>query len=779
MTIHFKSIDKIFEKAEKDGRSFLFEHEVYRMLKEAGIRAPKFLFVAKRRHIRQRELRGFKTDSLVLKIAAPFIQHKTDVGGIMFVKASAAAVNAGIREMLASVPGRFQKWSRTFKKPGVRTSGLEGIRRDIYGVLVCEKVDYEKFGFGSELLIGIRNSREFGPIVIMGAGGIDVEYLNERIKEGQATSIASAHLLQKKDVLSHLKSLAVFDRLVKSFRGKNPVLDASELRDAYFAFCRLAAHYSPFNANCPYVIEEAEVNPFVVKAGKLLPLDGLCRFSRKHVNVKSRPIADIHHILHPSSIAVIGVSEKMNLGHIILNNILKQGFPREKVYIVKSGQEKIEGCLCVPGVASLPEAVGVFVLALEAEQCYAVLSDIISHGKARSVIIVSSGLGEKQGSEHLEGQIAGLIAESRKKGRIVPVVNGGNCLGIYSRPGKYDTTFVPEHKMKFPKTERPELVYISQSGAFMVCRVSKQQRYEPLYGISLGNQIDLRISDYLNFLKDADDVRIFAVYVEGFKPGDGYLTAEAASKILKKEDRAIVVYKSGRTAEGRRATSSHTASVAGDYGVCKAVLEEAGVIVADNILEFENFVRGLSDLAGKAVRGNRIGMISNAGFECVIMSDNLKNGGQLELAAFSDKTRNRLAEILAPLGIDRLQDIKNPVDATPMAHDSAFCECARTILEDPGVDCAVISPVPMSPAMQTLAPGPGHTENIYHPESTASRLIEIYRATDKPFVVSIDAGAAYDPMAAYLEEAGVPVFRRSDEAVAFLRKYVRSRLKML
>jgi acyl-CoA synthetase (NDP forming) len=778
MAIDFKTIDALFEKAEKDGRTFLFEHEVYQMLRAAGLKTPRFRFVAKGEVVRAKDLTGFKTSELVLKIVAPMIQHKTDVGGVLFVKTSVAAANAGIRKMMADVPPRFRVWSRPFvprKNAGELT--LHGIERDIRGVLLCEKIEFDRFGFGAELLAGIRNSREFGPIVTLGAGGVEVEYMNERIKEGAAASIASAHLLRKKDVLAHLEPLAVFDKLVHPFRGRPSVLRSVELRDVHFGLCRLAAHYSSFGPGGRFVIEEAEVNPFVVKDGRLLPLDGLCRFSRARVDIQGRPFAGIARLLHPGSIAVIGVSEKMNLGHIILRNILKSGFPREKVYVVKPGHQRIDGCLCVPDVASLPEPVDLFVLTLAADQCYGVMSDLIAHGKARSVIIIAGGMGEKLGSSSLEERIVELVADGRRRGRLTPVVNGGNCLGIYSKPGRYDTTFIPEHKLKFPRTERSHLAYISQSGAFLISRVSRLHRFEPLYGISLGNQIDLRLSDYLRYLKDDPAVKVFAVYIEGFKSGDGYLLAEAVREITKTPGRAVVVYKSGRTPEGRLATSSHTASIAGEYGVCKAVLLGAGAIVADTIFDFENFIKGLTDLAGKAVRGRRVGLLSNAGFESVIMADGLKNGDSLELAAFTAATKKRLAGALAPLGIDKLQDIKNPLDVTPVADDAVFCECARAILADPGVDCAVISPVPMTPAMQTLAPGEGHAENLFNAESASSRLIEIFRLTDKPFVVNIDAGAAYDPVAAHLEAAGIPVFRRSDEAVRFLRKYMNALLK--
>jgi acyl-CoA synthetase (NDP forming) len=777
MAIAFKTIDRLFAGAEKDGRAFLFEHEVYALLAAAGLATPKFVFIPKGRSATKTLLGQLKTPELVLKVTAPLIQHKTDVGGVTFVRNSPAAVNAGIKAMMSAVPGRYLAWRKKFEKPEAGTGLTAGaVRDDIRGVLVCEKVDYEKFGFGTELLIGVRNTREFGPVISLGPGGVEVEYLTARLKAGQATSIASAPLLQAAAVPDHLKPLAVHDKLVAPFRGRPPVLGGRELYDVYLRLAQLAAHYSPFGRS-RYVWEEMEVNPFVVRGGKLVPLDGLCRFSRNHVNVSGRPIAGISRLLHPSSVAVIGVSEKMNLGHIILNNVLKMGFPRDKVYVVKPGLSEIEGCRCVPDVASLPEPVDLFVLTLGADLVYDIMSQLIAREKARSVIIIAGGLGEKAGTQSLEEKIASLVVNSRAQGKLAPVVNGGNCLGIFSKPGHYDTTFIPEHKLRFPKTERSDLAYISQSGAFMICRVSKFQRFEPLYGISIGNQLDLRISDYLRYLKDEPAVKIFAVYAEGFKSGDGYLLARAAREVLKAPDRHIVVFKGGRSPEGRVATAGHTASVAGDYPVCRAILEDAGCIVTESIFEFENFLKGLASLGGKKVRGDRVGLMSNAGFESVVLADGLSNGDKLTIASFSDETKRRLAAALAPLGIDKLQDIKNPLDVTPQADDAAFCACAEAVLADPGVDCAVISPVPMTPAMKTLAPGPGYTESIFDPGSTSSRLAELFRATDKPFVVNLDAGAPYDAMAAQLEEAGVPVFRRADDAMAFLRRYIAACLK--
>ncbi len=779
MRINFEKINDVFRSAENEGRNFLLEHEVYQILKQVGIKTPKCLFVKKSQRIKQEDLAPFRKSDLVVKVVNPFIVHKTDVGGIRFTEKNAAKVNRTCRTMLENIPKRYLEWVKKFpeaKKGKVQT--LKQIEQEIRGFLICETVEYDKTGFGTELLMGLRHSREFGPIATIGVGGVEIEYLSERIKEGKAVSIGSPHILFKKDILRILEPLAIYDKLVGKVRGKEALITKDELVETYFRFLQLGAYFSPYKFDHPYVIEEAEVNPFVAQNKRLIALDGMCRFSRNHVESRNNRYENIRYLAKPRTIGIIGVSEKRNVGHIILNNILKQGFPNWNVYVVKPGVDEIEGCVCVPRIQDLPRTVDLFVITVAAEQNYDVVKELVEHGKARSAIIIAGGLGEKKGTQVLEDKIKEVLHKGMEEHKLTPVVNGGNCLGIYSNPGKYDTTFVPDYKLPRISGRKTNLVYLSQSGAFMISRMSKLPNIEPLYAVSIGNQIDLTVSDYLNYFKDDDEAKVFGVYVEGFLPADGLAFAQAACQIVRQEGKMVVLYKAGRTPEGRRATASHTASVAGDYSVAKAISEEAGVIVADSIFDFENYVKNLSFLADKVVRGNRIALISNAGFECVTMADNLKNDHEFVLATLTKKTKIKMAVLMEKLGIHRLQDVKNPMDTTPVADDAVFADCVKAMLEDENVDCAIVSPVPMTPSMQTLVPNRFHRENVYHPKSIAMRLIDVFHQTDKPFVVNLDAGDIFAPMVDCLEQAGVPTFKRSDIAVKFLRKYINNRLKI-
>jgi acyl-CoA synthetase (NDP forming) len=759
MTAAWTRTRRVLDRAEKDGRDFLLEPEVYEILRDAGIATPRHVFVPAGQAPGRPALKALGTAEVVVKVVSPLVIHKSDVGGVAICKAEPAAVKKACAAMLRTVVARS------------RAADRKAVRGSIRGFLIVEKVAFDDVGFGSEILFGLRHSQDFGAVLTVGSGGLDVEYMNARLKEGRAVAIASAHLLDDAKAQALLEPLAFYGKLAAEFRGRKPLVAPKVLVGALLRFRDLAAAFSATSAETPFVLEEAEVNPFVVRRGRLVPLDGVCRFSRHKAKPSARPIEAVGRLLKPETIGIIGVSEKMNIGHVILNNILKGGFPADRVTVVKPGLEAIEGCRCVPSIEAMPGTVDLFVLTLGADQCYDVMKDLVDHGKARSVILIAGGMGEKEGGASIEDRIRGLLADGRAAGLVTPVVNGGNCLGIVSKPGLYDTLFIPDYKLPRPPSAGSAAAMISQSGAFMICRMSKLPSIEPVYSVSLGNQLDLTASDYLNYLKDDPAVRTFSVYMEGFKPCDGLAFARAIREITA-SGRTVLAYKAGRSPEGRSATSSHTASVAGDYGVFKALCEQAGAIVANDLFEFESFMKGLAWLEGRPVRGRRVGLVSNAGFECVMMADNLKDGAGLDLAVFAPETKERILESLRPLGIDKLLDIHNPLDVTPVADEAAFMNSVQAFVEDPGVDCAVISNVPLTRALQTLPPGEGHAEDLARPGGFAARTIEIFRATDKPVVVNIDAGPLYDPLAACLEKAGVPVFRRADEALRFLRTYV-------
>jgi acyl-CoA synthetase (NDP forming) len=336
--------------------------------------------------------------------------------------------------------------------------------------------------------------------------------------------------------------------------------------------------------------------------------------------------------------------------------------------------------------------------------------------------------------------------------------------------------FIPEYKM--PRTDGPvaPVAVISQSGAFGISRASRLGRVNPRYVITVGNQMDVTVGDYLSYLAHDTSLEVFAVYVEGFKPLDGLRFLEAAREIVL-SGRRVIFYRAGRTAEGARASASHTASIAGDYRVTRAMCEQAGVILAESLADFDDLVSVCALLRDCDAPGTRLGAMSNAGFESVAIADALQGG--LTLVPFAASTCQRIQQVLAHARIDTLVDVHNPLDVTPMADDATFADIASLLLTDDHVDAAVIGCVPMTGALTTLPAADRHREDLDAAQGIVSRLGALRRGSRKPWVAVVDAGGLYDALASALERESIPTFRTADRAVRVLSLLARHKAHTL
>jgi acyl-CoA synthetase (NDP forming) len=435
--------------------------------------------------------------------------------------------------------------------------------------------------------------------------------------------------------------------------------------------------------------------------------------------------------------------------------------------IVKPGLELMEGCPCYPDIAALPSPVDLLIVSVSAASVPEVLSETIALRKAETVILIPGGLGEKQGSAHLGEGVQRSLAESRMTAWGGPLINGGNCLGIRSQPGRYDTFFLPEHSMPPIGDDEGNVALVAQSGAFLASKMSKLPGLRVRYAISVGNQIDLTVGDYLTHLQDDEGVDLFGVYVEGFKDLDGERFLEAARRITD-TGRRVVLYRAGRSRSGVDAAASHTAAVAGSYPVSRALARQAGVLVAQTLEDFEGLLQLCSRLVGRSAGEMRVGAVSNAGYECVTIWDGVEF---LRPACFSPATNRALLEILEASRIQRVVDVRNPLDLTPMVGDAQYEAAVRLVLEDPGVDVGVVGCVPFTGALNTLPQSSRHAENVASQDSIASRLTRVWDETRKPWIAVVDAGTDYDAMANVLLAGGIPVFRTADRAIRLLGLY--------
>jgi acyl-CoA synthetase (NDP forming) len=773
--------EALLAAAAAEGRTTLLEHEGVALLEAMGLAPPRILFVEASSlsgpaaageaggTVDPAAIGRMGGTHVIVKIVSPLIAHKTDVGGVRRVSREAGEIGAAIARMMEEVPRRVDEKLRP------------RLRGEIRGFLVAEEVPHTTEP-GHELLVGVRHTEAFGPVVVLGMGGIHSEMWARALAPGRAIAMAAAAGATPARLRAMLDQAFVGDWLLGRTRTREALCEPGRVTDVLARFAELAAHLSPLNPAARVHLVELECNPFVLSGGALRPVDVLARFTpagKLAAPALPRPQGQLARLLEPETVALIGVSEKgQNVGRIILGNLLRDGFPTERITIVKpKASGPIDGCRCVPSVADLPGAVDLFVVSIEAREVPALVEEIERGGKAAGVLLIPGGMGEKEGSGTIESHIARTIRAARERGGGA-VYNGGNCLGLISQPGGYDTLFIPAYKLPPSRAPLANTAIVSQSGAFVIARLSKQPEVRPRYAISIGNQIDLTVSDYLRYLRGDPEVGVVALYVEGFRPLDGLRTAEEIAALVA-AGRDVVVYKAGRTAAGRSSTAGHTASIAGDYAVAAAVLREAGAWVADSFAEFEQATKLLSFLHRRPVCGRRVGAISNAGFECVGLADNIEAAAQpLTLPSFGPEAAQAIRETFAKARITEIVDVHNPLDVTPMSNDACFAEAVQAMLGDPSIDAAVVSLVPLTAAMNTLAANPGaHREDVDAPDSIAHRLIALGRTIDKPFVVTVDSGRLYDRLVDVLEAGGIPTFREADTAMRLFARFLNLRLR--
>jgi acyl-CoA synthetase (NDP forming) len=535
----------------------------------------------------------------------------------------------------------------------------------------------------------------------------------------------------------------------------------------------MARRYSgPEGGDVP-CIAELEVNPFAFQDGFMVPLDGLCHLGDAAPAPPPRPIGKIDRLLHPRSIAVLGASAKgMNPGRVILRNLAECGFDQQRVTAVKEGIDELDGFRCVPTIGDLPRPTDLMVVAVAAGQVAELVDQIVCTRAAESVILIPGGMGETEGGRETEQRVRRRIAESHAAPDGGPVFVGGNCLGIQSRPGRYDTFFIPSSKLpkRWDSPGRPVAV-VSQSGAYVITRMSNLETLDPKYAISLGNQTDLTVSDVLRALGETGQVDVYGVYVEGFQDWDGLAFARAVLE-LTAGGKDVVFYKAGRTPAGRSATAGHTASIAGDYNACAAAAANAGALVADTFKEFEYLLETAAHLHHRKIGGTRIGAISNAGYETVGMADAVDGPyHKVSLPQLKQRCAEQIRQILERHRLEALVNVRNPLDLTPMATEECHAACIRAMLSSDQIDAVVASFVPLTPALKTTP------EEIAAGSSMVQRLPPIWADTDKPLVAVIDSGPLYDPLAHAIREAGVPVFRSADSAVRTLGRYLYHKTK--
>ena len=688
---------------------------------------------------------------------------------------NSSRANSGVAALSSGTAAIFRQAS---------TAGRDALNRGELGALLSSL----DLGFGEdaapaakspavEVRISLNNTREFGMVLSAGTGGTDADLDEGNFRKDRASVYAAAELTDAADFLQLFRRTLAYQKLAGAAKRAGLPLPDAPLQACFDRLLALAACYAPGKPEAPFVLRSLELNPVQV-ADRLLAQGARCEFGAPAAGRLRRPIQKIDKLIHPASIGIIGVSASgMNFGRIILRNLMGSGYSKERLTIIRPGEKEIDGVKCAESLKSLEHKLDLLIVAVAASAVYELVDEIIGSDAVESVMLIPGSLGETKKSREPAAALAVRINAAHAKKGGGPIFLGANCLGVVSHPGSYDSWFIPLERLPKPqKKQQRNSVMLSQSGAFMITRLSQNPWLDPAYMLALGNQTDLTHGDMLSYFCERPEIETIGIYVEGFKDLDGLAFAKAVRKAVL-NGKQVVVYKSGKTAPGAGGVMGHTASIAGGPVLFDSVVRQAGAIVAEDFTSFDDLFYIAGALHRKKIHGRRLGAISGAGFEAVGMADSIESDNfAMKMGELEPDTVKRVEEILVAKKLDALVEVRNPIDINPGADDEAHLQITEAFLQDPNIDAVVVGLDPTAPSVRALEESklrPGY--DLKDPKSTVHLMPPIVDRNDKPVVGIVDGGKLYDAMAAGLMDQGVCVFRNSGRGTRALVRYCEAR----
>ena len=266
--------------------------------------------------------------------------------------------------------------------------------------------------------------------------------------------------------------------------------------------------------------------------------------------------------------------------------------------------------------------------------------------------------------------------------------------------------------------------------------------------ISFGNKADVTEIDLLRYLKDDPQTQVILMYLEEIS--DGVKFIETAREIAWEARKPILAVKSGVSAEGARAASSHTGSLAGSDAAYDAIFLQSGILRVEGINELFHYAQAFS--TQPLPKGHRVGIITNAGGPGIMATDAAVRFG-LTLADFTEETKTRLRAELPPTA-----SINNPVDVIGDATHERYASALKTVVNDPKVNAAVVILTPQS---------------MTEIDETANIIPEVAQTTDKPILCSFMGTVGVASGVDYLQSKGIPNYIFPESAMRSLAAMLR------
>jgi len=380
--------------------------------------------------------------------------------------------------------------------------------------------------------------------------------------------------------------------------------------------------------------------------------------------------ATLNCIFKPESIAVIGASKsKGKIGHEIVHNLVISEF-NGKVFPINPKADVIHSIKAYPTVLDVPDNVDMAVVVVPKQFVPGVIGECVEK-KVKGLVIISAGFKETgDAGTEIERQMTQIVRNAGMR------MVGPNCMGVINTDE--DVAMNASFGKTYPK--QGKTAFISQSGALgeAILDYSVETGIGLSKFISLGNRADVTANDMLEYLRDDPNVELVLLYLESF--GNPLNFSRIARELSRKKP--IIAVKSGRTQAGARAASSHTGSLAGLDVAVDALFDQCGVLRVRTIEEMFDMAKAF--VGQPRPKKPRTAILTNGGGPGILATDALVGHG-LDIAEFARNTEEELKSFLSEDAA-----VGNPVDMTGSSMPGDFGRALDVMLNDPGVDTAIV-----------------------------------------------------------------------------------------
>lgn len=408
-------------------------------------------------------------------------------------------------------------------------------------------------------------------------------------------------------------------------------------------------------------------------------------------------------LFYPKTIAIVGASQNLNsIGGQPIKFLQKYNY-KGKIMPVNPKYSEIAGFKCYPSISDINEEIDVVLVSVASKRVLNVVKECVEK-KAHFVVIFSSGFAEI-GNVKEQQELVDAVKGSGTR------ILGPNNQGIVNFIEGIPAGFNPLLDAEVVNKGNIGIVAQSSGMGFASIGFAIEQGLGISHIATVGNQADIDIMELIQFMLEDDETSIVTCIIEGLRPNSNL---PELAKLAKQKGKELVFLKLGRTAVGKKASMSHSGSLAGDAEVFEAFCQQAGVI---SVKDMEDLIDVLVGLQGKKPGGDRVAIVTETGGSGILAAD-ICEDFKIKTPGLTEETTSSLRKILPSFA-----SVHNPVDFTAQIfnEEDLFRNCLLEVVKDSNIDVLMFS---FGPTRGKLA------------EKMADDIIEVSKTLQKPIFIS-------------------------------------------